>query len=75
MPQLSQISSKSGSHMVQIMRNQNSLVLLLMEIFVSINKEETKLPSIFARETIKLTVIHHGCIHNVNEARNNQFCT
>lgn len=54
--------------MVHIMRNQNSLVLLLMETLVSINKEETKLSSIFARETIKLTVIHHECIHNVNEA-------
>lgn len=54
--------------MVQIVRNQNSLVLLLMEILVSINKEETKLSSIFARETNKLTVIHHGCIHHVNEA-------
>jgi len=54
--------------MVHIMRNKNPVVLLLMEKLISINKDKTKLSSIFVRETIKLTVIHHGCIHNVNEA-------
>lgn len=45
-----------------------------MEILVAINKEKTKLSSIFARETIKLTVIHHEYIHNVNETWNNYSC-
>lgn len=45
--QLSKISSKPQSHVSQ--RNQNSLLVLLMEILLSVNKEETELSSIFAR--------------------------
>lgn len=45
--QLSQISSKPEGHISQ--RNQNSLLVLLVEVLLSVNKEETELSSIFAR--------------------------